>query len=239
MRNGDRRGVGESAACRLALGGRRGITRNNVLRHLATFFRWAVREGIATTNPALFVPRDRVPEPPRGILSVPQAAALMRTAVAKRPALIPYLALGMFAGIRPGEMSRLDPARIGKEWIVIDGAVAKTSDHRTVPVRPNLRAWLDAYPPSNPIPPLTQKHLYRAIRGLCEKTLEEDDISSHITDWPMDCMRHSYASYAYELTHDAALVAAEMGHRGTDIFFRHYRGLVNPGDGAKFFNIAP
>jgi len=52
-------------------------------------------------------------------------------------------------------------------------------------------------------------------------------------------MRHSYASYAYDLTRDAALIASEMGHHGTDIFFRHYRGLVEPGAGAKFFNILP
>ena len=52
-------------------------------------------------------------------------------------------------------------------------------------------------------------------------------------------MRHSYASYAYDLTRDAALVASEMGHRGTDIFFRHYRGLVTPGDGARYFNLLP
>jgi hypothetical protein len=49
-------------------------------------------------------------------------------------------------------------------------------------------------------------------------------------------MRHSYA---YDLTRDAPLVASEMGHHGTDIFFRHYRGLVTPGDGAKFFGILP
>jgi integrase len=222
-----------------ALGGRRGVTRNNLLRHLATFFRWAVREGIAAGNPALAVPRARAPEPPRGILPVPQAAALMRLAEEKRPALVPYLALGLFAGIRPAELARLDPARIGREWIVIDGAVAKTADHRTVPVRPNLRAWLDAYPPARPIPPLSQKHLYGAVRALRLASLKLPDGASHIPSWPSDCMRHSYASYAYDLTRDAALVASEMGHRGTDIFFRHYRGLVAPGDGEKFFAIVP
>jgi integrase len=221
------------------IGTRTGITRNNSIRHLATFFRWAMREGMASGNPALLVPRSRAAEPGRGILTVAQTAALMTLAKEKRPALVPYLALGLFAGIRPAELARLDPARIGKEWIVIDGSVAKTSDHRTVPVRENLRAWLDAYPPANPITPLSAKHLYAAIRKLCAQSRELEDAASNILAWPMDCMRHSYASYAYELTHDAALVASEMGHRGTDIFFRHYRGLVHPGDGKKFFDIVP
>jgi len=221
------------------IGDRSGITRNNVIRHLATFFRWAMREGMTSGNPALLVSKSRVAEPGRGILTVAQTAALMTLAKEKRPALVPYLALGLFAGIRPAELARLDPARIGKEWIMIDGSVAKTSDHRTVPIRDNLRAWLDAYPPQNPIPPLSAKHLYAAIRDLCAKTRDLEDALAHIKEWPMDCMRHSYASYAYELTHDAALVASEMGHRGTDIFFRHYRGLVHPGDGKKFFDILP
>lgn len=221
------------------IGSRSGVTRNNVLRHLAVFFRWAEREGIATGNPALAVPKARVAEPGRGILTVAQAAALMKLASEKRPALVPYLALGLFAGIRPAELARLDPARIGKEWIVIDGSVAKTSDHRTTPVRDNLRAWLDAYAPANPITPLSAKHLYAAIRKLCADTRELEDEASRVTEWPMDCMRHSYASYAYDLTRDAALIASEMGHRGTDIFFRHYRGLVHPGDGKKFFDILP
>ena len=52
-------------------------------------------------------------------------------------------------------------------------------------------------------------------------------------------MRHSYATYAYELTKSADEVAASMGHAGTGIFFHHYRALAHPGDGRKFFAIRP
>jgi len=221
------------------IGYRQGVTRNHVIRHLATFFRWAISKGYAVSNPALEVPRARVSEPSRGILTVPQVEALFQQAMKDRPAMIPYLALGFFAGVRPAEIERLDPAKIGKTWILIDGKTAKTSDHRTVPIRDNLRAWLDAYPPKKPITPLSTKHLYGAIRDLCAKTCKLEDTLAHIKEWPKDCARHSYASYGYELTHDAARIASEMGHRGTDIFFRHYRGLVQPGDGAQFFAITP
>lgn len=33
--------------------------------------------------------------------------------------------------------------------------------------------------------------------------------------WSPDCMRHTFATMAYELTKDAAAVAADMGHAGT------------------------
>ena len=222
-----------------AVGYRTGRARNNIIRHLATFFRWAIRAGACGSNPALAVPRARVSEPPRGILTVAQAEALLRRAEKERPGLIPYLALGLFGGIRPAELLRLDPARIGSEWIVIDGAVAKTADHRTVPIRANLRAWLDAHPPpAKRIAPLNERNLYAAIRRLRAAPFPDGDGAGEIP-WPADCMRHSYASYAYDLTRDAALVSSEMGHRGTDIFFRHYRGLVSPGDGVKYFGIFP
>ena len=221
-----------------AVGYRTGRARNNIIRHLATFFRWAIRAGACGSNPALAVPRARVSEPPRGILTVAQAEALLRRAEKERPGLIPYLALGLFGGIRPAELLRLDPARIGSEWIVIDGKVAKTADHRTVPVRANLRAWLDRYPPGKRIAPLNERNLYAAIRRLRAAPFPDGDGAGEIP-WPVDCMRHSYASYAYDLTRDAALVSSEMGHRGTDIFFRHYRGLVSPGDGVKYFGILP
>jgi hypothetical protein len=52
-------------------------------------------------------------------------------------------------------------------------------------------------------------------------------------------MRHSFATYAYEMTKNAAHVAAEMGHQGTDVFFRHYRAMARPGDGTEFFKIEP
>lgn len=208
-----------------------GTTRNNLLRHLAIFFRWSIRHNLATADPCRDIPRARTPEPTRGILTLGHAEALLRAAQATRPEMLPYLVLGLFAGIRPAELLRLDPRRIGRDWITIDGHVAKTASHRTIPIRPNLRAWLDARPPGPRIAPLSRKHLYAAIRALRRQAGD--------VPWPDDCMRHSYASYGYDLTRDAGLIASEMGHRGTDIFFRHYRGLVQPGDGARYFAILP
>ena len=57
--------------------------------------------------------------------------------------------------------------------------------------------------------------------------------------WPQDVARHSYASYAYEECKDAVRVASEMGHAGTEVFFRHYRALAAPGSSAEYFAILP
>lgn len=104
-------------------------------------------------------------EPPRGIITPRQTAGLLACAAAARPDLIPYLALGFFAGIRPDELGRLRGGRIGAEYILLDGSVTKTRDTRSVEIRPNLRAWLDAHPPppEKPVAPLSRRRLYDAL----------------------------------------------------------------------------
>lgn len=216
-----------------ALSGLTAHNRNGALRVWSAFFRWAEREGACAADPCARVARARLPEPPKGILMPEQAKALLRAAEVGRAEMIPYLAVGLFAGVRPAELLRLGGGRIGPEYIRLDGAVTKTADARTVPVSANLAAWLAAYPPParHALAPLSKKHLYAAIHKLCA--------AAGIGGWPSDCMRHSYATYRYELTRDAALTASEMGHRGTDVFFRHYRALALPGDGARYFAIMP
>ena len=49
-------------------------------------------------------------------------------------------------------------------------------------------------------------------------------------------MRHSYATYLYEKTNDANLVAKELGHRqGINVFLDHYRGLATKTDAEGLF----
>lgn len=202
-------------------------SRNRVVLALSSLFSWCVRHGLVYNNPCALVARARNPDPPRGILTVEQASALMHGVAAQEPALVPYIAIALFAGVRPSELSRLRASAIGQEYIRLDASITKATRARTVTIHPNLRAWLDAFPAADPIiaPGLNLRlRLIRRKLGI---------------PWPHDCMRHSYATYAYEKTRNAELIAAEMGHRGTDVFFRHYRALANPGDGQRFFAIVP
>ncbi|MCL1920375.1 MAG: tyrosine-type recombinase/integrase, partial [Kiritimatiellaeota bacterium] len=172
-------------------------------------------------------------EPPKHILAVAQAEALLRTAEAEHPEAVPYLALGLFAGIRPGELHRMTAASIRTEsgYIMLTGAETKTSDARTIRIRPNLAEWLAAHHPADRIAALSPRRHQRLI--------SEIRSVAGIREWQPDVMRHSFATYAYELEKDAAHIAAEMGHHGTAVFFRHYRALALPGDGAAFFSIMP
>ena len=83
-------------------------------------------------------------------MSVEEGRALLTTSLSVDAELVPYFALGMFAGVRPAETQRMTASNIGAEYITLDGAITKTADHRTVKIRPNLRAWLEAAPTMGP-----------------------------------------------------------------------------------------
>jgi len=204
---------------------------NTQLNHIKVFFNHAVGEGWLSASPAGRLRGVRVPEPPKGILTVPDTEALLHAAEERNPRLIPYLALGLFAGIRPGELSRISSDAVRGGYIILTGAETKTADARTIAIRPNLARWLEAYPFQGRVALLCKVRQQRAVSDLRK--------AAGLAAWPPDCMRHSFASYAYEQGRDAAHVASEMGHQGTHIFFKHYRALAHPGDGDKFFSIVP
>ena len=52
-------------------------------------------------------------------------------------------------------------------------------------------------------------------------------------------MRHSYASYHLALHQSADKTALEMGHRDTNMLFRHYRELVTKEAAIGYWNIGP
>src|ERR1035441_3491487 len=71
-------------------------------------------------------------------------AAVLESA---EPALVPFLAIGAFAGLRHAEIQRLDwsEVRLDENLIEIKASKAKTASRRLVPIVPNLKQWLAKY----------------------------------------------------------------------------------------------
>ena len=53
-------------------------------------------------------------------------------------------------------------------------------------------------------------------------------VAAKIKTWPVDVLRHSFASYRLAMHDNAAKTALEMGHTGTVMLFQHYRNLAKP-----------
>jgi integrase len=53
-------------------------------------------------------------------------------------------------------------------------------------------------------------------------------------------LRHSYASYLLAKTQHAGLTSESMGHRDTNMLYRHYRDVIKEqGDIKVFWDIVP
>jgi integrase len=185
-------------------------------------------------------PIDRVPHY-RGIghrrgsaptLTALQCAEIMQWAEENHGgALVPFIALCLFAGIRPdlyeGEISKLDPkdVRLDTGVIHIEPEVSKVRMKRNITIQPNLAAWLKAYPLDEfPIMPVGFKRLRLKFR--------KQFALSH------DILRHTFISMfvgKFRSMGDAALQAGNS----EAIIRKHYLDLKSAEEAGQFFSILP
>jgi integrase len=210
--------------------------RNNRLAIVGTFLRWcAERNHIAAESAvdAVRIARARAtgkddveiytPDELRRIFFGTEGVGPLRED------LVPFVALGVFAGIRPdGEMQRLtwENVRIGERLIEIKGAKAKTASRRIIPMNDTLVSWLAPYArESGTVAPFGK--LGQALRRRCEAVG---------VVFKRNALRHSYGSYRLAVIKNVNELALEMGN-SPRMVFAHYRELVTPTAAADFWSI--
>jgi integrase len=204
-------------------------TRNHYRAATILAFNLAVRSGYAVSNPAENAAKVKVIGETPGILSINQASALLVNA---SPEILPYVAIGLFAGLRRAELERLNWSEIDfdSNLIEVTAAKSKTATRRFVNLQPNLRQWL--LPVRQHNGPVTPQENFRQL-------FEQARAAAGITEWPDNALRHSFASYHLAHFKNAAATALELGHHDSRITFRHYRELVKPKEAERFWNIRP
>jgi integrase len=100
------------------------LTRNRYRQLVVLAFNFAVRHGYAMANPAMGAAKARVVGKAPGILTVSETARLLETAA---PDILPYLAIGAFAGLRRAELKRLDWSEIDFESGLIEVKARKAA----------------------------------------------------------------------------------------------------------------
>lgn len=146
-----------------------------------------------------------------------------------RSMIVPYLAIGYFAGLRPeNELANLDwkDVDFSAKTIRVSPATAKKRRQRYVDMSDNLIQWLTPYAQKEGKIGFSRKY-FRAARD-----------NSKI-EWSKDVMRHSFGSYLLAHNQDAPKTAMQMGHSGVDVLFNHYRNLVKKSAATEYWNIAP
>jgi integrase len=204
------------------------VTRNNFRRVLIVAFNFANGRGYCVGNPAEQSAKAKEIESAVGILTVEETARLLESAA---PELLPYVAIGAFAGLRRAELERLDWKEVDLQsgLIEVAAAKAKSARRRFVKIQPNLAKWLQ------PHAQLSGNVTPTGYRALLEAARE----AAGIEQWPQNALRHSFASYHLARFNDAALLALELGHTNSNLVFQHYRQLVKPKQAERYWKIAP
>ena len=141
---------------------------------------------------------------------------------------IPWLAIGLFAGLRTAELDRLDWSHISEGAVRIEPHTAKTASRRVVDLSPNLIAWLLPY--RKALGPIRPTDCRNRRERLCR----------HLRlSWKSNGMRHSFASYHLALNQDSARIALALGHSNSNLVFRHYRELVTSKEAREYFALVP
>src|SRR5206468_4843639 len=204
------------------------VTRNNFRRVLVVAFNFARKEGYSAGNPADESAEAKVIESTIGILTVEETAQLLESAA---PELVPYIAIGAFAGLRRAELERLDWREIDLHagLIEVTAKKAKSARRRFVRVQPNLAKWLQPYRQlSGNVTPPKYRELLDAARE-----------AAGIEQWPHNALRHGFASYHLARFNDAAALALELGHTNSNLVFQHYRQLVKPKKAKCYWSLVP
>lgn len=233
-------------------------TRRNYHTVVNGLFRYAICQKFAALNPLAEIPKPGADDREPGILTVEQTAQLLNAAL-EHPELELgwFITLGLFCGIRTEEIHRLtvDDIRLPEGFVNLNKSVTKKhrirnvcfvvdtfeqltfltkggtsrTERHAMQLDP-VTAWLSRLPApaSSGLKPRSFNKRFAKLREYAA-----------IDPWPHNAMRHSYASYLYELTDNAALVCARLGQKSESVLFEHYRALVRRGDGLKFFKLAP
>ncbi len=213
--------------------------RNPVMRYLRAVFNYGIKREYLAENPIARL--DFATRPRREVVTIPtpQATRMLNHALEHDLDLLPFLALGFFAGIRPeGELMELEwtDVKLDASEIVIRPEVSKTNRRRFIDLSENARAWLTAYADRGGV--LTGKVVKFTASGLRTHRIANWQAAG-ITEWPQQGMRHTYCSNWLAVHKDINRLVLMSGHDSVDTMWRAYHAGIPEADARKFWEIMP
>ncbi len=219
-----------------------GRTWSNYARVIRTFFRFAQARK--------YYPKDMDPFDgieldfeDDGEIEIFTSNELVRLFEVARPEIVPFLALGAFAGLRHREIMRLDWQEIlPSGYIEVKKAKSKVRSRRLVPIAGNLAKWLEPY--QQPSGPVTRfANMSKQLLWLADSTKNPTDSPDEASPpfevaWKHNALRHSFISYRLAFLGDENRVSMEAGNSPAMIY-RNYRQLVTQEAAQQWFSIMP
>lgn len=210
-------------------------TYNHRINDLSAPMAWLAKRGIVSVNPCANVDRQKVVRESPTVLLPAQCEAVLRHAEAHATEWVPWLAVMLFGGVRPGlreagECRRLSDDLVAGRDVVLPGGVlvrGKAHGERVVPWSASgpLEAWLAAYPLRPlPLPARAEREWTKLRRGL---------------GLAQDVLRHTAAScMTYSGSMTLGEVAMALGNSEA-MLRKHYVGRWSREMTAKVWTLLP
>ncbi len=214
------------------------VTQRNRLRDIHQLLAFGVKKKWCPENPAAEIEKPTVDFDTPSIFTPEEAEWILRAAEERSDlGMVPFLVLGLFAGIRTGEIFGMgwENVKWDRKLIELGAHQTKTRARRIVDRLPeNLLAWLLPY--RGQTGKVAAKETTMEWRlPLLAKEIQKIHPSFR---WKRNAMRHSSVSYHMALHQDETRTALVHGHR-PDILFRHYRELVSREEAEKYYAVFP
>jgi integrase len=205
-------------------------TRIHYLTKISQLFNYALKHNWVDANLVERIDRPSADDSEPKIFTAGQAEKLLENA--NGFGLLPYVALGLFAGLRSAELMRLDGKDVNFEEraIIVGQQVAKRRSRRVVEMCDALYTWLSPLKPLHG--PIVDVKQFR-------DNMDELRKAAELESWPHNGLRHSFGSYHLSFHGDAIRTAQQMGHRSSDVVYNHYKALVLKTEAEKFWNLKP
>ncbi len=211
-------------------------TRKSYLRHLGAFFNYAIARGYMVDNPTA----NLGAKSDKNIvhyLTPAEAHKMLVAAEDLHPELVPYIAIGLFAGVRPSEMHGQNTDHAPLDWqhihltgdkphIDLKPEQDKNRNGRRVDISKNLLKWL--------LPYAQERGAIEYSRPRFEAIVKQAGIQ-----YRKDAMRHSFGTWHHAMYHHKGETAVQLGDT-IDTVTKHYvNDYVLQDDAAKFWGIKP
>lgn len=226
-----------------------GRSRNNHRGKLSSFFLWAIENKLASENPVKKTKAVKKVGNNPDILSVPEAAELLRAARDEEGGeLYAFVSIGVFCGLRPAsELQNLTWDHVNLE----DGEISvpeegKTGRERQISIPKNLQLFLEDCDRTKPIYPTNFRRKFAAVKRACgykggvtnSARLKKIDKEEGRKAWQPDLMRHTFISYHVRHHENLQRTATIAGNSG-GIIVKHYRASLTKRNAKAFWDITP
>jgi integrase len=204
---------------------------NYALRILGGLFNFGRKRDLCATNPIEKLDRKKLPPRDVEIYTPAQVAALFRVA---DPALLPWLASCMFAGLRASEARKMvwGDFDFAENFIRVRAVVSKIHRPRAIPLEANLREWL--------LPFRGEEQTLIAPQGV--NALRKQLRAAHLVSGVRQIKhgaRHSYASYLLARDGNIDALLLNMGHEDAGTLFKHYHRVASKRFAKTFWSLRP